>query len=263
MHEQPRGRDRRRVLQIEWHRADVAVLDVDDPQLVHRLIEDVARIAAPARRVRALVGDPSRRTERLAGRRDRPDREHALVDRGHLGAVGRPRRPAAAARVDRHHRLRRRTTCRRSAASTTSSGSGWCLRGSAWSSARCRRSRGRLPSGDQAGAPGCGSVSCTLVTLPVATSMTDICATRHMPSTLKKAMRRAVGRPRRALRLRRQVGEAAAAAGLHVADPELQMLAVLVGRVGELRCRQATRPARCRAPASFVRFTGLPPTGIT
>src|SRR6476646_3248959 len=47
----------------------------------------------------------------------------------------------------------------------------------------------RLPSGDQAGAPGCGSESCTLVTFPLATSTTDICATRHIPSTLKKAMR--------------------------------------------------------------------------
>ncbi len=47
----------------------------------------------------------------------------------------------------------------------------------------------RLPSGDQAGAPGCGSESWTLVTLPLATSITDICATRHMPSTLKNAMR--------------------------------------------------------------------------
>src|SRR3954454_12537864 len=46
-----------------------------------------------------------------------------------------------------------------------------------------------LPSGDQTGAPGCGSESCTLATLPLATSRTDICATRHMPSTLKNAMR--------------------------------------------------------------------------
>src|SRR5262245_32401032 len=47
----------------------------------------------------------------------------------------------------------------------------------------------RLPSGDQAGAPGCGSESWTLVTSPLATSTTDICATRHMPSTLKNAIR--------------------------------------------------------------------------
>src|SRR3954471_11523326 len=47
----------------------------------------------------------------------------------------------------------------------------------------------RVPSGDHAGAPGCGSESWTLVTLPLATSITDICATRHMPSTLKNAIR--------------------------------------------------------------------------
>src|SRR5881227_78610 len=47
----------------------------------------------------------------------------------------------------------------------------------------------RLPSGDQVGAPGWGSESWTLVTAPVATSTTDICATRHMPSTLKNAIR--------------------------------------------------------------------------
>src|SRR5262249_57896891 len=47
----------------------------------------------------------------------------------------------------------------------------------------------RLPSVDQAGAPGCGSESWNFVTWPVATSSTDICATRHMPSTLKNAIR--------------------------------------------------------------------------
>ena len=43
----------------------------------------------------------------------------------------------------------------------------------------------RVPSGDQVGAPGCGSESWIFVTVPAATSRTDISATRHMPSTLK------------------------------------------------------------------------------
>ena len=47
----------------------------------------------------------------------------------------------------------------------------------------------RLPSGDQVGVPGCASESWIFVTAPVATSRIDICATRHMPSTLKKTMR--------------------------------------------------------------------------
>src|SRR5437667_11953958 len=34
----------------------------------------------------------------------------------------------------------------------------------------------RLPSGDQVGGPGCGSVSCTFVTTPVAPSSTDLAA---------------------------------------------------------------------------------------
>src|SRR5207249_4150695 len=46
-----------------------------------------------------------------------------------------------------------------------------------------------LPSGDHVGAPGCGSESWILVTAPVATSTSDISATRHMPSTLNTAMR--------------------------------------------------------------------------
>src|SRR5260370_29470178 len=47
----------------------------------------------------------------------------------------------------------------------------------------------RFPSGDQVGVPGCASVSWTFVTVPLATSSTEIWATRHIPSTLKNAMR--------------------------------------------------------------------------
>src|SRR5262249_37168959 len=49
----PRG-DGRRVLQIERDGVRLAGLDVDDAKLVERLIEDVARIALPARRVGAF-----------------------------------------------------------------------------------------------------------------------------------------------------------------------------------------------------------------
>ncbi len=65
------------------------------------------RIAGPARRMGHLRGDAARRAQRLAGRGDRPHREQAFVDRRHLGAVGRPDRTAAAARVDRQVGLRR------------------------------------------------------------------------------------------------------------------------------------------------------------
>ena len=47
----------------------------------------------------------------------------------------------------------------------------------------------RFPSGDHVGGPGCASESWIFVTVPLATSSTDISATRHMPSTLKNAMR--------------------------------------------------------------------------
>src|SRR5881409_15015 len=47
----------------------------------------------------------------------------------------------------------------------------------------------RLPSGDQVGVPGCASVSWIFVTAPVATSTTEMFATRHMPLTSKTAMR--------------------------------------------------------------------------
>ena len=94
-------RNIRRVLQIERHRARFARLDVDDPQLVERLIQDVSRIARPARRVRALARDVARRTERLARHGDRPDGENAFVDCRHLRPVRRPHRSAPSARVDR------------------------------------------------------------------------------------------------------------------------------------------------------------------
>ena len=107
VHDDVAGRNRGRVLQIERNRARLAGLDVDDAELVERLIQDVARIALPARRVRALRGDAARRAERLAGDGDRPYRQDAFVNRGHLRAVGRPRGAAAAARIDREHRLGR------------------------------------------------------------------------------------------------------------------------------------------------------------
>ena len=107
MDDDARLRNGRRPRQVERHRLCFAGLDVDDAQLIERLIEDVTRIALPARRVRALGRYPARRTERLAARRDRPHRQHAFVDRGHLRAVGRPHRPAAAARIDRQQRDRR------------------------------------------------------------------------------------------------------------------------------------------------------------
>jgi len=47
----------------------------------------------------------------------------------------------------------------------------------------------RIPSGDQVGVPGCASVSCTVVTVPLATSRTAISAARHMPVTVKNARR--------------------------------------------------------------------------
>ena len=154
------GRNRRRVLQIERHGARLAGLDVDDPQLVDRLIEDVARIALPARRVRALGRDAARRTERLAG--------------GATPATprARPRRspPSWCRRATTPGRSRRASRSTSSACganhlssfsrrSTTSSGSGWCLRGSACVIGAMPAIARRLPSGDQAGAPGCGSES--------------------------------------------------------------------------------------------------------
>ena len=48
------GRDGRRVFQIQRYRARLARLDVQNAQLVERLVKDVARVTLPARRMRAL-----------------------------------------------------------------------------------------------------------------------------------------------------------------------------------------------------------------
>src|ERR1039458_2427549 len=47
----------------------------------------------------------------------------------------------------------------------------------------------RFPSGDHVGIPGAFSVSCSFVTLPLATSTTDTCAARQIPFTSKNAIR--------------------------------------------------------------------------
>src|SRR5262249_50427593 len=54
VHDDVRSRDGRRVLQVHGNGLRFARLDVDDPQLVDRLIQNVARVAGPARRVGAL-----------------------------------------------------------------------------------------------------------------------------------------------------------------------------------------------------------------
>src|SRR5262249_37042127 len=62
VHDDPAGGDGGRPLEIERYRARLAALDVDDSQLIHRLIEDVAGVALPAWGVRALARDVSRRS---------------------------------------------------------------------------------------------------------------------------------------------------------------------------------------------------------
>ena len=119
----------------------------------------------------------------------------------------------------------------------------------------------RRPSGDHVGAPGCGSESCTLVTWPVATSTTDIRATRHMPSTLKNAMRL-------------PSGDHAAPCGCVVRSVSRRAWPDFMSRTQSCRCSLSLSDeyASCdpsgdhagsmSSAASFVRFTGLPPTGI-
>src|SRR4030095_8672166 len=57
VHYRAAGRDRRGPLQIDGHRARLAGLDVDDAELIERLVEDVPRVALPAWRVRTLGAD--------------------------------------------------------------------------------------------------------------------------------------------------------------------------------------------------------------
>ena len=168
--------------------ARLAGFDVDDAQLVERLVEDVPRVALPAWRVRALGGHAARRPERLAAARHRPDRQHPFVDRGHLGAVGRPRRTGAAARVDRQHRDRRVPLHRRRPRPRWSA-PGWCPRGTASSAARRRRARRACRRATRSACPAAAASRESSSRVPLARSSTDISATRHMPSTLKNTMR--------------------------------------------------------------------------
>ncbi len=120
----------------------------------------------------------------------------------------------------------------------------------------------RLPSGDQTGAPGCGSESWTLVIVPVAMSMTDIWATRHMPSTSKNA-------------IRLPSGDHAAPCGCVVMFVTRRLVPAFMSRIHSCRCSLSLSDeyASCEpsgdqagsvsSAASLVMLTGLPPTGMT
>ena len=182
-------------------------------------------------RVRALRGDAARRALRLAGRRDRPHRQHAFVDRRHLRAVRRPHRSAAAARIDRQHRDRRvplhvaagrRDGLHLVGAFAEAHGHRRDAGERDALAVRRPRRRARLRQrvvnlGDL---PGVEIEDRHLGDAPHAVDVEE-----HDPL--------AVGRERRALRLRRDVGDLAACAALHVADPQLQERAVLVRRIDQ------------------------------
>ena len=265
VHDRAAGGHGRRPREIERHVLRLAGLDVDDAQLVERLIEDVPRVARPARRVRALRRDAARRPERLAGARDRPDGQHALVDRRHLRAVGRPHRAAAAARVDRQQSARARTTCRLSSPPLRrrSSAPGSCLRGSAARAARPAPARCACRRATTSACRAAASVSWIVVTVPAGD--VDHRHLRHAPHAVdvEEGDPRAVGRPRRALRLRRQRGDLAArarppcrgsraaGASLSLSDEYDELRAVgRPRRIGVERRVVREVHRRCRRPAS-------------
>ena len=257
MDDDARRRDGRRLLQVERHRLRVArsrcrrsaaCRATDTGCAANR---PASSASARSRSSRGAAGRAARR------RRDRPHRR-ARLRRSRPSSCRRATTPDRSRRASRSRASApARTTSRRRPVGRRSSAPGWCPRGSAASSARCRRARCRLPSGDQVGVPGCGSESWILVTVPVATSRTDICATRHMPSTLKNTMRLPSGDQDAPCGCVVSCVTLRLCAALHVADPELQVRRCPCPTSRRAACRRATTPDRYRAPRSFVMFTGL------
>src|SRR5688500_18456284 len=66
---------------VKGHRPRLAGIDVDDAELIERLVKNVPGVALPAWRMRAVRRAPTGRTLRLAATRHGPYREHALVAR--------------------------------------------------------------------------------------------------------------------------------------------------------------------------------------
>ena len=172
----------------------------------------------------------------------------AFVDRGHLRAVGRPHRAAAAARVDRQHRHRRVPLSSAAAGRPRSSAPGSCPRGSACVSGATAASAIRVPSGDHVGV---ARLRQRVVHLRHrAAGDVEHRHLRDAPHAVDVEERDAlaVRRPRGALRLRRQVRDLPAAA----------RSACRGSRAAGARCpcptstraarRRATTPDRCRAP---------------
>ena len=242
-------RNRRRPLEVQRHRARLAGLDVEDAQRVERLIEDVARVALPRRRVRAIGGDLPWRAERRPGARHRPHRQRPLVDRGHLGAVRRPRRSAAAARVDPHHR--RRHVPRIGAAG---GGDREDLVG-AFAEARAERS----DAGQRHARPirrprRRARLRQRVVNLRHgAGGDVQNRHLRHAPHAVDVEEHHllAIGRERGALRLGGERGDLSGLPALHVADPQLQQRAGLVRRVDETAA--VGRPRRIGVERGVVR----------
>ena len=235
----PRFRNGRRPRHVERDRLRLAALDVDDAELIERLIQDVPRVALPARGMRALGGDASRRPDRLAGRRHRPDRQHSLVDRRHLHAVRRPHRPAAAARVDGQQRNRRvplHVAARR--------GDRLDLVG-AFAEAHGHRPDAGERDALAVGRPRRRARLRQRVVDPRDAAVLEI-EDRHFGDAphavhVEEHDPPAVGRKRRALRLRGDVGDLAAHAALHVANPQLQVRALAIGRIHERRAIRRPR----------------------
>ena len=191
--------------------------------------------------MRRLGRHSSRRTERLARRRHRPHREHAFVDRGHLRAVGRPHRPAAAARVDGQHGDRREPAIEVLGVRADRQN---LIRAFA-EPARQRRDFGERDP-PAVGRPGRrAGLRQRVVDLGHRAgrdvenrNLRDAPHAGHVEERDPLAVRG----PRRALRLRRQVRDLPRLSASHVADPELQVIAVAIRRLREHRA--VRRPRR-------------------
>ena len=243
----------RTIGEIERNRLSRSGLDVDSAERIDRLIEHVPRVSRPTRRVRTLGRDAARWTKRLARSRNGPDGKHTFIDGRHLGAVGRPDRTAAAARVDRQHRNRGEPRVRRRAFARRRRHGQHLVR--AFPEPARLRCDLRQRDTRSVRRPGWCAGLCERLMDPGDRASANVQHRdlRDAPHAIhiEEDDARAVWRPGCALRLRGEGSDLAARACPHVANPQLQVFAVLVRRVHQLRTIR--RPRRVGVERSVVR----------
>ena len=239
--------------------AHAAVVDVDEPEPVGRLIQHAARIARPRRRVGEVGGQPARRADRRAVARDRKRGRCPSMIAAIWRAVRRPHRARSprACRSTCAARDRTSDPVRRIAAGVRwgrvdrhAAAPGSCPRGTSSSTAAAPTSRPRGRRATSSDAPARSADRATWRPSRLL-HVHDL----QLRLRIEKRDARAVRRPRRRHRAAAPACDRGRSAGRESTDPSTRRDPTRT----RARCRPATTPGSVSTNASWVRRCGGSP----